>query len=110
MLLSMAGLGSICNQLPAFTSTSMGFSAAQTAAISFGRYPSESKNLLNPMSAAAAAAISSQTPPMCKSSRWLPVFVAIMEGQLQREEERDREREEVQKVAEGAGGGGTLWI
>ncbi|GMN50819.1 hypothetical protein TIFTF001_019971 [Ficus carica] len=46
---------SVCNQLSAFTSTSMGFSTAQSASIPFGRSRSDSQKLLDQTSAAAAA-------------------------------------------------------
>ncbi|EYU27963.1 hypothetical protein ABFS82_13G107900 [Erythranthe guttata] len=45
---------SVCTQLSAFTSTSMGLKAAQSASIPLGRSPSESRRLLAQTSAAVA--------------------------------------------------------
>ncbi|KAL8032614.1 hypothetical protein ABFX02_13G107800 [Erythranthe guttata] len=45
---------SVCTQLSAFTSTSMGLKAAQSASIPIGRSPSESRRLLAQTSAAVA--------------------------------------------------------
>ncbi|XP_057764508.1 uncharacterized protein LOC130985523 isoform X2 [Salvia miltiorrhiza] len=45
---------SLCNQLSAFTSTSMGLSAAQSARIPLGRTPTETRRLLDQTSAALA--------------------------------------------------------
>lgn len=43
---------SVCSQLSAFTSTSMGHTAAQSASVPLGRSPSESRRLLDQTSAA----------------------------------------------------------
>ncbi|KAK6124335.1 hypothetical protein DH2020_041905 [Rehmannia glutinosa] len=45
---------SVCTQLSAFTSTSMGLTAAQSASVPLGRSPSESRRLLAQTSAAVA--------------------------------------------------------
>ncbi|KAJ9563074.1 hypothetical protein OSB04_008234 [Centaurea solstitialis] len=45
---------SVCNQLSAFTSTAMGFSAARDALLPIGRTPEESRRLLDQTSAAFA--------------------------------------------------------
>ncbi|KAL5575430.1 hypothetical protein UlMin_017129 [Ulmus minor] len=47
--------GSVCKQLSAFTSTSMGFSAAEKARIPFGRSREESRKLLDQTAAAGEA-------------------------------------------------------
>lgn len=45
---------SVCTQLSAFTSTSMGLKAAQSASVPLGRTPGESRRLLDQTSAAVA--------------------------------------------------------
>ncbi|PON36777.1 Endonuclease MutS [Parasponia andersonii] len=55
--------GSLCKQLSAFTSTSTGFSTAQSASIPFGRSQEESQNLLDQTAAAVEAVTVMGSPP-----------------------------------------------
>ncbi|XP_065615651.1 uncharacterized protein LOC111989695 isoform X2 [Quercus suber] len=55
---------SLCKQLSSFTSTTMGFSAAQKAKIPLGQTPEESHMLLDQTAAAAAASAMMDSPPL----------------------------------------------
>ncbi|XP_075666249.1 uncharacterized protein LOC142636063 isoform X3 [Castanea sativa] len=55
---------SLCKQLSSFTSTTMGFSAAQKAKIPLGQTPEESHKLLDQTAAAASALMMMDSPPL----------------------------------------------
>ncbi|KAM0982126.1 hypothetical protein ACFX13_015408 [Malus domestica] len=54
---------SVCKQLSALASTSMGFSTAQKARVPIGRSKEESQKLLNQMAAAVDAIATIGSPP-----------------------------------------------